>query len=86
MKKVRLTALLMAALMLVCTVFAGACAEEDPIVITAGRHSIPLSQVQKAYDDMVLQYEQYFANYGYTLGATEYEKIREIVLQNQEML
>ena len=35
---------------------------------------------------MVLQYEQYFANYGYTLGATEYEKIREIVLQNQEML
>ena len=54
MKKVRLTALLMAALMLVCTVFAGACAEEDPIVITAGRHSIPLSQVQKAYDDMVL--------------------------------
>ena len=85
MKKVRLTALLMAALMLVCTVFAGACAEEDPIVITAGRHSIPLSQVQKAYDDMVLQYEQYFASYGYTLGATEYEKIREIVLQNQEM-
>ena len=86
MKKVRLTALLLAALLLVCTAFAGACAEEDPAVITAGRHSIPLSQVQKAYDDMVLQYEQYFANYGYTLGATEYEKIREIVLQNQEML
>lgn len=86
MKKVRLTALLLAALMLVCSAFAGAYAEEDPAVIIAGRHSIPLSQVQEAYDDMVQQYEQYFASYGYTLGATEYEKIREIVLQNQEML
>lgn len=77
MKKTRFAALLVAALMLVAAAFIGVYAEEDPAVITAGRHSVLLSEVQAAVDTLIKEYESYIAGAGYTLTAEDYAYIRD---------
>ena len=81
MKKNRLFALLLAALMLVCAFGAGA--EEEPDVIIAGRYSVKLTEAQKAVDELVAQYAAYFQQQGYTLSAEQYAYICTMALQQR---
>lgn len=83
MKKNRLFAMLLAAVLLVCSF--GVFAEEEPDVIVAGRYSIKLSEAQSAVDELIAQYETYYLQQGYTLTEDDYSYVRTLALQNLGM-
>lgn len=83
MKKNRLFAMLLAAVLLVCSF--GVFAEEEPDVIVAGRYSVKLSDAQIAVDELIAQYETYFQQQGYTLSADQYSYLRTLALQQRGM-